>query len=56
MDRQLAAGLVHIVIAVVFTLSALRVIPSLDKYWALLLFLVGGYFMFQYFRKKPNSN
>ncbi len=52
MDRQLVAGLVHILIAVLFILSALRVIPNLDKYWALILFLVGGYFMVQYFRKK----
>ncbi len=51
MNRNILSGSVHFILGIIFIMSSLRIIPDIRYIMAILLFLVGGYFFYDYFNK-----
>lgn len=51
MNRNILSGSVHLILGIIFIMSSLRMIPDIRYIMAILLFLVGGYFFYDYFRQ-----
>lgn len=55
MDRNILSGTVHLILGIIFIMSSLHIILDVRYVTAILLFLVGGYFFYDYFRRALNK-
>jgi hypothetical protein len=51
MNRNILSGSVHLILGIIFIMSSLQIIPDIRYIMAILLFLVGGYFFYDYFKQ-----
>ena len=51
MNRNILSGSVHLILGIIFIASSLHMIPDIRFVMAILLFLVGGYFFYDYFKQ-----